>query len=141
MGRPELATDTRFATLDDRNRNRGAVIEIVEAWLQSFPNLEEPIRLMETNHIMCQRVLAVADLFEDPQLASRGALQEIDQPGVGPILLNRTPYHFSETAVEIPGAAPRLGQDNEQVVREILGYSKEQFDALTEAGVLVQEPF
>ncbi len=139
MGQPELATDPRFATLDDRNRNRVAAIEIIEHWLQSFPNLEEPIRRMEANHIMCQRVLDVADLFEDPQMRSRGALQEVDQPGVGPVLLSRTPYHFSETAVAISGAAPRLGEDNERVLVGILGYSKEQFDALSKAGVLVRD--
>ena len=140
MGRPELASDPRFETLENRSRNRVAAIEIVEAWLLSFPSLEEPIRLMEANHIMCQRVLDVADLFDDPQFRDRGALQEIDQPGVGPMLLNRTPYHFSETVVEISGAAPRLGEDNERVMCGILGYSKDQFDALTNAGVLVREP-
>jgi crotonobetainyl-CoA:carnitine CoA-transferase CaiB-like acyl-CoA transferase len=140
MGRPELASDPRFAALEDRSRNRVAAIEIVEQWLQSFPSLEEPIELMEANHIMCQRVLDVADMFTDPQLLERGALAEVDQPGVGPMMVNRTPYHFSETAVEVGGPAPRLGEDNERVLCEVLGYSRERVEELTRAGILVREP-
>jgi crotonobetainyl-CoA:carnitine CoA-transferase CaiB-like acyl-CoA transferase len=50
------------------------------------------------------------------------------------------PFRFSEATVEIPGRAPFLGEHNEEVLREVLGYQQSRIDALREAGVVHQEP-
>ena len=46
-------------------------------------------------------------------------------------------YLLSDTPDEVTRPAPTLGQDNEYVLRDILGYSEERIAQLTEDGVLV----
>lgn len=136
MGRPELATDPRFDTSDRRNANRLELIQIVEEWLQSFPTRDEPIDLIQKAHILCTPVLDTEGVMNDPHNLARNTLQEIEQPGVGTLKLPRAPFRFSDSIVEVNGPAPSLGADNEWVLRQVLGYSKEKIEQLTRAGIL-----
>jgi crotonobetainyl-CoA:carnitine CoA-transferase CaiB-like acyl-CoA transferase len=53
--------------------------------------------------------------------------------------LPKSPFHFSETTVEIRSRAPLLGEHNESVLSRYLGYSTDKIASLTQGGVLVQE--
>ena len=136
MGKPELATDPRFDTSDGRNSNRLELIKIVEEWLQSFPTRDEAIALIQKAHIPCTAVLDTEGVMNDPHNLARNTLQEIEQPGVGPLKLPKAPFRFSDSTVEVKGPAPSLGADNEWVLREVLRYSKEKIEQLTRAGIL-----
>ena len=74
------------------------------------------------------------------ELALRGAMQEVPHPGIGPVALPKSPFHFSETTVEIRSRAPLLGEHNERILSQYLGYSADRIASLTQSGVLVQEP-
>ena len=140
IGRPELATDPRFDTNEHRAENRFALVEIIEAWLQSFPTREEPLAILENVRILSAPVLDIAQAINHPQLKARGAMQEVPHPGLGPVALPKSPFRFSETTVAIRRRAPLLGEHNERVLTQYLGYSADKIAALTRAGVLVQEP-
>ena len=140
IGRPELATDPRFNTNERRAENRFALVEIIETWLQSFPTCEEPLAILESARILSAPVLDIAQAINHPQLKARGAMQEVPHPGLGPVALPKSPFRFSETTVEIRSRAPLLGEHNERVLTRYLSYSADKIAALTQAGVLVQEP-
>jgi crotonobetainyl-CoA:carnitine CoA-transferase CaiB-like acyl-CoA transferase len=67
-------------------------------------------------------------------------LQRLEVPGFGQVPLPRTPFHFSETPVEIPNHLALLGQDNESVLGDYLSYSKDKVEKLTGRGLLVRDP-
>jgi crotonobetainyl-CoA:carnitine CoA-transferase CaiB-like acyl-CoA transferase len=113
---------------------------VIENRLQSFDASAEPISVLQDNAIMCAPVLDVGEAMRDPQMAARGAMQEIVQPGFGPVALPRSPFHCSHSPVRIPGPSPALGEHNAEVMEELLGYSRETVEQLTRAGVLVQPP-
>jgi crotonobetainyl-CoA:carnitine CoA-transferase CaiB-like acyl-CoA transferase len=46
------------------------------------------------------------------------------------------PYHFSKTPVKLERAAPLLGEHNETIYCERLGYDRERLRELAEAGVI-----
>jgi CoA:oxalate CoA-transferase len=140
IGRPELADDPRFNTPSRRMEHQPAVVEIVESWLQSFPNREEPLAILERAHILSTPVATTADIVSSAQLRTRGFFQEVTHPGAGAVGIARTPFHFSETPAVIPRRAPMLGEHNKAVLSDVLGFSKDRVDALTGAGILVEEP-
>jgi crotonobetainyl-CoA:carnitine CoA-transferase CaiB-like acyl-CoA transferase len=140
IGRPELATDPRFATNEARTENRFVLVEIIEEWLQSFPTRDEPLAILESVRILSAPVLDIAQAINHPQIKARGAMQEVPHPGIGPVALPKSPFRFSETAVEIRNRAPLLGEHNESVLTRYLGYSADKIAALTQSGVLIQEP-
>jgi crotonobetainyl-CoA:carnitine CoA-transferase CaiB-like acyl-CoA transferase len=140
MGKPELATDPRYHTLEHRMQHKAEVIEIVEQWLSSFATRAEPLALLEQAHILSAPVMDTPDVMNDPHTIARHALGEIDQPGIGKLRLPVAPFRFSEAKVEIAGRAPLLGEHNEAVLTAVAGYAPERIAALREAGVLHQEP-
>ena len=60
----------------------------------------------------------------------------IDQPGAGPILANAAPLGFGRAGRQPPRPAPRLGEDTEAVLIEILGLSGAQYGRLRDAGIV-----
>ncbi len=140
IGRPELADDPRFNTPQRRMENQPAVLEIVESWLQSFPNREQPLAILEGAHILSTPVADTADVINRAQTRERGFIQEVTHPGAGPVGIPKTPFHFSETPPAIPRRAPMLGEHNAAVLSDLLGFSTSRVDALTVAGILVEEP-
>ncbi len=140
IGRPELAADPRFDTPGRRMEHQALVNEIVENWLQSFPNREEPLAILERAHILSTPVADTAEVINREQTRVRGFIQEVAHPGAGPIGIARTPFHFSQTPPAIARRAPMVGEHNEAVLAEVLGMPHSRIDELTAAGILVQEP-
>ncbi len=140
MGKPELSTDPRFDSAAHRNENRGALIRIVEEWLQSFPTRDEPIALIQAAHILCTPVLDTAGVMDDAHNRLRNSFDEIEQPGAGKLTLPKAPFHFSDSAVAVPGRAPLMGEHNEEILSKVLHYSPERIEQLTKQGVLLKHP-
>ena len=136
MGQPELRADPRFDTHEHRNANRLELIRIVEAWLQSFPSRDEPLAMLQDAHILCAPVLDTEGVMNDQHNLARNFLHEIEQPDAGRFSLPAAPFHFSESPVEIRGRAPRLGEDNVWVLREVLGYPTEKIARMAGEGIL-----
>jgi crotonobetainyl-CoA:carnitine CoA-transferase CaiB-like acyl-CoA transferase len=140
IGREELGDDPRFNTPARRMENQALVIEIVENWLQSFPNREEPLAILEGAHILSTPVADTDDVINRPQTRVRGFIQDVPHPGISALGIPRTPFHFSQTPTAIPRRAPMLGEHNAAVFSELLGFPISRIDALTAAGILVEEP-
>jgi crotonobetainyl-CoA:carnitine CoA-transferase CaiB-like acyl-CoA transferase len=140
INKPELAADPRFDNNAHRAENRFALVKILEDWLLSFPTRDEPLAILENVRILSAPVLDIAQIINHPQIKARGAMQEVPHPGLGPVGIPKSPFHFSETMVEIRRRAPLLGEHNESVLSCYLGYSGDKVTSLTQAGVLVQEP-
>jgi crotonobetainyl-CoA:carnitine CoA-transferase CaiB-like acyl-CoA transferase len=140
IGKPELTNDARFATPDARVEHRFELVKILEDWLQSFPTRDEPLAILEKVRILSAPVLDIAQIINHPQIKARGAMQEVPHPGIGPVALPKSPFRFSETTVKIRSRAPLLGEHNERILSQYLGYSADRIASLTQSGVLVQEP-
>jgi len=63
-------------------------------------------------------------------------LVEIDQPIVGKMRVCASPLKLSETPGEVYSPAPMLGEHSEQVLRDVLGYSRQKIAQLKEEGVI-----
>jgi CoA:oxalate CoA-transferase len=66
-------------------------------------------------------------------------LVEIDQPEVGKMTITGSPIYLSETPGEVYAPAPLLGQHTEEILRDILNYSKKEIDQLRNGGIISGE--
>jgi len=139
IGKPELITDPRFSPAAQRVKNRSALTEIIEQWLDSFSSRDEALEILAEHRIISSPVIDVAAATNHPQMKARGALQEVDHPGIGALPLPVAPFHFSGSPVTIPGRTPALGEHNEPVISRLLDYSAERIAALTASGVLTKK--
>jgi crotonobetainyl-CoA:carnitine CoA-transferase CaiB-like acyl-CoA transferase len=140
IGKPELLSDPRFTPLAERAKHMPELNAIIEEWLQSFPTRDEPLKILADHRILSAPVLDIGEAMNHPQMKSRGVMQQVDHPGVGPIPLPRAPFVVSGSSVEIRARTAFLGEHNEAVLSRYLGYSKEKVAQLTRAGVLIAEP-
>jgi formyl-CoA transferase len=127
MGRPDLATDDRFATHAARGRNQDELDNIIGAWAaKRQPG--EIIERLSTAGVIAGPINTVAEVVNDPQLRARGMLVEhydervgrnVLGPGVVPML--------SESPGGVRNAGPaRPGQHNNDVYIGLLGKTAEE---------------
>jgi formyl-CoA transferase len=84
MRQPELLTDPRFETIQQRGKpdNMKAIDAIISAWSRQFDAapLEEMLRQGE---VPTSRVFTIADIYADPHFAARGMLEQVPHPTLG----------------------------------------------------------
>ena len=130
IGRPELATDARFATLIARRANWPALLEILRDWLSGFDSVDQAVETLSGARIPAVPMLSPEEVVEHPQMAARSAFPEIDHPARGRVRVTALPFHIDGHPVAPGGPAPyRVGQHTRQVLTE-LGYSAERIEAL-----------
>ncbi len=77
-----------------------------------------------------------AEVARSPQMQARGFFAEVKHPIAGTVNMPARHCHFSKTPVELARAAPRLGEHNDFIYRERLGYGIDELRALQDSGVI-----
>jgi len=135
MGKPELATDLRFDTLPHRKQNEAALDAMVESWtIENAP--EDVMVALQAAGIPAGIVENSADLFEDPQLRSRGLFWPMEHGEIGMFTHLGSSMVLSKTPAQASTPSPCMGEHNEYVITRILGKSDEEFVELLAAGAL-----
>jgi formyl-CoA transferase len=75
------------------------------------------------------------ELQHDPFLRERGMFVELEHPVRGKFVMPGFPVKMSNSHVPV-SPAPLLGQHNEEVLGEVLGYSSEKVARLREEKVI-----
>lgn len=134
MQRPELIDDERFKHQKDRFDNADALKAEIGQWAAARDKYDAMKELADGG-VPASAVLDTKDLYDNPHLAERGFIQEVDHAVHGKVKLLGWPARMSESSVPIT-AAPRLGEHSREVVAADLGLSNDALDALVENGVL-----
>lgn len=139
MGRPELASDARFRTIRDRLKNKNALIHEIEQWLQSLPDRDTAVTMLEKERVPVAPVLTIPEVVKHPHLVARGTVRPVSHPDFGDFTLPGFPFRFSTVPPPDKLTAPDLGEHNLAVLGRYLGYDETQVTQLTDAGVLVRK--
>jgi crotonobetainyl-CoA:carnitine CoA-transferase CaiB-like acyl-CoA transferase len=135
LGRPELGEDPRFATAAARKAHEDELEAIVSAWtLHRDP--WDVTQQLQAAGVAAFPVQDCRDLVEDEHLEGRDFFVRLPHPEVGVRTHAGIPWHLSDTPLAVRRPAPLLGGDNEQIVMQILGRSRAEYDRLTAEGVL-----
>lgn len=135
--REDALSDLRFKNPGDRVDHMAEVEALVAEWSRNMTT-EEALTALRKKKVPCDPVLEVKEVLEDPQLKSRGMIQEIEHP-LNPrtgALTAGFPIRFSELPAPNPGPSPLLGQHNEEVYMGLLGLSREEMEELKKQNVI-----
>jgi len=138
---PQLARDSRFATIAARQRHRDELRAALDA--EAAPRareltLDEAEARFEAAHVPFGRVNRVDDLPADPQVAAAAIFLESDHPTAGRLREARPAPRFGATPARAGGPAPRVGEHTRAILTE-LGLAEEIADLLA-AGVVTEPP-
>jgi crotonobetainyl-CoA:carnitine CoA-transferase CaiB-like acyl-CoA transferase len=136
MGQPELKNDPRFRTLADRQTNLQELVATIEGWMQSANSDEETLAALSEFRVPHAPVLSVAEAVNHPHLRERGTVRTVHDSILGDLDVPGFALRFSDYPERLKLEAPTLGQHNQQVLVETLGYSAEQVSELTRRGIL-----
>jgi crotonobetainyl-CoA:carnitine CoA-transferase CaiB-like acyl-CoA transferase len=135
IGRPELASDQLYRTTTDRMNNRDTLIpKLQEVFLTK--TYEEWEALLLENDIPCGAINNIGQVIEHPQVKARGSIVEFDHPTTGKVRAIGNPIRLSKTPAQLRTPAPLHGEHTREVLRDVLGMSTEQIEALEAKGVV-----
>ncbi len=139
FGLPELENDPRFSTNSKRQQNVEAITGILEGVFLT-KTAEEWEKIFFEAGVPSGMVKTLPEVISMEQVKSRDMVVEIEQP-IG------EKWTFAGNPVKIRGntdtfkAAPGVGENTEEVLSSVLGYSKEYIAELRQMGVWDKQSF
>ncbi|MCC7461539.1 MAG: CoA transferase [Gammaproteobacteria bacterium] len=135
LGNPSWADDAAFATAEGRWREQGRLDGLLTQWTAG-KSYREAMQLLQAAGVAAMPSFKAEDLFHDPHVRARGAVQVVDHPVLGHRATITPPYRLSQTPAVIRGTAPFIGADNDYVLRELLGLAPAEVQRLIDAQVV-----
>lgn len=129
--RPELAEDARFADAVARFRSARELVEILDAVFREHTLADWETRLGR-HRLIWSPVRTLAEAIEDPQAHAAGAFSTVSHPTAGEFETVAPPLRMSGHAMRPLRAAPALGADGAELLREA-GLSPEEIEAALES--------
>jgi formyl-CoA transferase len=119
LGRPDLATDPRFATNAQRMAYRDDLVAEIEAALSSG-TVEDWVTRLLAEGIPAGPLYDYAQVFADPHVAARQMVETLDHPVEGPVQTLGIPIKMVGTPPLVRLHPPLLGEHTAEV-RTALG--------------------
>ena len=136
IGRADMITDERFLTVPLRVQNNLEQKAEIEKWTLT-KTVNEVVDTVLGAGIPAGPIYDVKQITEDHHIAvEREMFIDVDHPVIGPMKVNGNPIKLMDMMPRINRPAPTLGQDNEEVLKEVLGYDNERIDSLRENSII-----
>jgi crotonobetainyl-CoA:carnitine CoA-transferase CaiB-like acyl-CoA transferase len=128
-----------WATLDWRNMSRAEGDRIQDYFACFFQNKTKAELLEEAfkRRVMIQPVNSPKDILGHPQLEARDYWQKLEHTDLGVTL--RYPSRFCllpETPGKLWRRAPLIGEHNQEIYQQELGFSSQELVSLKQAGII-----
>jgi crotonobetainyl-CoA:carnitine CoA-transferase CaiB-like acyl-CoA transferase len=129
LGRLELATDERFATVSARIANRDLVLSTLnEIFAQR--DATHWIARLEAEDVPVSPVNTMAGVFDNPQIQHRQMRRTVCTADGRSVDLLANPIRFSETPLDTYTFPPQLGEHTREVLISVLGKSDSDIEKL-----------
>jgi crotonobetainyl-CoA:carnitine CoA-transferase CaiB-like acyl-CoA transferase len=132
-GRPDLASDPRYATFADRDRNRDELLPILRELFVTRTS-DDWLAVLTESGIPAGPVNDVPTAFADRQSLARGVVVDVEHPRLGTVRHIASPIRLDEGAPPIR-RAPARGEHTHEVLREVCDYSPARLTELEKSGV------
>jgi crotonobetainyl-CoA:carnitine CoA-transferase CaiB-like acyl-CoA transferase len=133
-GRPDMAEDPALASNAGRVEHEQAIDQALEAWCSGLDS-EKVLAILEEARVPAGPIYSAADMLADPHFNERGLFEQVEingKPLKIPAILPRLTSTPGRT--RWPGAD--IGSHNEEILREQLGLSEDEYQALHREGII-----
>ncbi|MGR8920880.1 MAG: CaiB/BaiF CoA transferase family protein [Gammaproteobacteria bacterium] len=132
IGRPALAEDPRFASVEARGHNAHELVAILNDIFATKP-LDAWRAILDEHAITFGIIATSTEAADDAQMAAAGVFQTFaDAPAQRVV---SSPMSLADYPKTVPQLPPALGQDAASIL-ESLGYEAAQRDALLQSGAV-----
>ena len=134
LGVPELKADPRFEKRDARKANRRLLTPLLETRLKTQPTAHW-VEALNARGVPSGEILSLEAALAAAQVAHRGSLGTVVEPGIGPLKVFGLTAKFEKTPGSLDTPPPRLGAHTREVLQSA-GYTAEQIEEFVRQGVV-----
>ncbi len=138
LGLPDLATDARFAAIGARRKNQQEMWLLITKFAANYTK-REFMAVLNPVDVPCGPIMSTTDLANDEHIRGREMYVEVDDPHRGKWWNVGMPIKLSASPAMI-ARSPLLGEHNDDVMKNVLGYQDDQINALKTAGAFSAPP-
>ena len=136
MRRVDLMEDPRFSSAAARRLNFGALHQIIQSWILTFPDMATLDAQFDEAKIAMGEIRSIKELTRSEWSDYWGAVQFVPDRSGGEYKLPGRPWRFSRDELTPIGTPAFQGEHNREVFGE-LGLSEAELQRLSETGALV----
>lgn len=135
IGLPDLASDSRFSTLEARIENEVECLAVLREALSQEDAQTWETRFAEAG-IPAAAVASLPNVLADPQLAHRQSIQTIPAPTIGvDVAYSNTTFKISGETTDADRPPPVAGADTDTVLTEY-GFTETEIAALRDSSAI-----
>ena len=138
LGRPDLATDPKFAVVADRRKNQQEMWALINQYAANHTK-REFMAILNPLDVPCGPIMSTSDLATDEHIRGRDMYVELDHPQRGKWWNVGMPIKLSASPAKIE-RSPLLGEHTDDVLTNVLGYDAVKVAALKTAGAFSAPP-
>jgi crotonobetainyl-CoA:carnitine CoA-transferase CaiB-like acyl-CoA transferase len=135
MGNPEWTQSELFKDRFSRAEYADALVPLLTEWTMQYTK-DEVFTMCQAARVPVGPAYSSEDVVSSEHLAIRNYFVEMDHPEIGRAKYPGAPYRLSLTPWGIERHAPSLGEHNEEILCNRLGYTKEDLVEMKQAGVI-----
>ena len=132
--REDMLTDPKFAKIGERRKHQDEMWANIEAWTKKYTKFEV-MGMLNKIDVPCGPILSMKDLIEDKSLQERGIVVDVPHSKRGTFKTVGCPIILSDSPAEVK-TSPLLGEHTEEILKDLMGYDKEQIEQLRKEGAI-----
>lgn len=135
IGEKNYAQDSRYNSNRVRYKNQEFLNALARKWVAER-TVEEVVETLTAAGIPVGPVYSIPQVMQDEHIRSRKMIVELEYPDTGKVPVPGLAVKLSRTPGALDQRGPELGEHNQQVYGELLGYSEQRLAGLKKAGVI-----
>ena len=135
MGRPELATDPRYATHIARGSVQAELDALIGDWSQTH-NAAALGEILDRHGVPRGDIYRAPEMLEDIHFKAREAIISVAHKQFGSLRMQNVAPKLSATPGKVVNCGPELGEHNGEVFGRILGLTAERIEDLAARGIV-----
>jgi len=134
VGRGDLTERPWFASAGERSRRSELLDGAVSTWIAAR-EFDEVVQAFEDAGAALAPIYDIEQLMNDPQVRFRDTITTVDDEDLGSLQMQNLMVRLTGTPGEIRFPGRRLGQDNDELYRELLDIDGDELEQLRKQGV------
>jgi crotonobetainyl-CoA:carnitine CoA-transferase CaiB-like acyl-CoA transferase len=135
LGAPEWITDKRFADKAIRRQHWDELDKLINEKTGKYTPYEIT-EILQKVQVAATPVMNCEDQFSDPHFGERQVNVEIQHPIIGTEYVYNNPMRLADMPPQIRRYAPSIGEHNDYVLKDLLGYSQQEVAAMVEQKII-----
>jgi crotonobetainyl-CoA:carnitine CoA-transferase CaiB-like acyl-CoA transferase len=136
IGRQELIDDPRFVDVPSRLDHFAELVEPIAAWASTAATPRDIEAAMGEHGLATGTLRSLREVCDTDWAKERGVVVEVSDRGSGTLRVPNSPWRFASGDVGVCGEPRYRGEDNREVLGEVLGIDDAEIQRLEAEGVL-----